>query len=377
MLQDEKMGDQTRRHPAELRMEDLDRRFGSTAAVSRLNLVVEAGSLVALLGPSGCGKTTTLRMIAGFEPPDHGRIVLAGRDITGLPPHHRALGMVFQNYSLFPHKTVGENVAFGLRMAGMSRADRDVEVRRMLDLVKLSGYADRYPAQLSGGQQQRVALARSLVPNPRVLLLDEPLGALDKGLRESMQFELRSMQQRFGITTVLVTHDQEEALSMSDRIAVMSRGRILQVGSAAEIYDRPATRFVAEFLGAANIFEGRPISGEGGTRIEIMGLEGNVIHFMAPTNSLSGDQIVLSVRPERVLIGPAAEGLPNRLQATVLSAAFRGTYAAYQLHVPALGREIYAYRQADGPLGTLAFGAGDHLAAGWRTSDSVVVEEDT
>jgi putative spermidine/putrescine transport system ATP-binding protein len=376
VLQNDEMGDQARRAPAELRLEELERRFGATAAVDRLNLVVDAGSLVALLGPSGCGKTTTLRMIAGFERPDHGRIVLASRDITSLPPHRRALGMVFQNYSLFPHKTVGENVAFGLRMAGMNRADRDEEVRRMLDLVQLSGYADRYPSQLSGGQQQRVALARSLVPNPRVLLLDEPLGALDKGLRESMQFELRSMQQRFGFTTVLVTHDQEEALSMSDRIAVMSKGRILQVGSATEIYDRPATRFVAEFLGASNIFEGRPIAGQSGTQIEVKGADGNVIHFMAPTSRTSGDKIILSVRPERVLIGPAAETRPNRLQANVLSAAFRGTYAAYQLHVPALGREVYAYRQADGPLGTLAFRAGDHLAAGWRTSDSVVVEED-
>jgi putative spermidine/putrescine transport system ATP-binding protein len=371
------MEDLTLRHPAELLLEDLEKRFGATAAVDRLNLVAEAGSLVALLGPSGCGKTTTLRMIAGFERPDHGRIVLAGRDITVLPPHRRALGMVFQNYSLFPHKTVGENVAFGLRMAGMNRAGRDEEVRRMLELVQLSGYADRYPSQLSGGQQQRVALARSLVPNPRVLLLDEPLGALDKGLRESMQFELRSMQQRFGITTVLVTHDQEEALSMSDRIAVMSKGRILQIGSATEIYDRPATRFVAEFLGASNIFEGRPVNGEAGTQIEIEGSNGNIIRIEAPIARPADDRIVLSVRPERVLIGPAAEMLPSRLQAKVLSAAFRGTYAAYQLHVPALGREIYAYRQADGPLGTLAFRAGDHLVAGWRTNDSVVVEEDT
>jgi putative spermidine/putrescine transport system ATP-binding protein len=364
---------ETRRKPADLRLEDLEKRFGAAIAVSQVDIVVEPGSLVALLGPSGCGKTTTLRMIAGFEHPDRGRIIVGDSDITSLPPHRRALGMVFQNYSLFPHRTVGENVAFGLRMAGMGRAERDEAVKRMLDLVQLGAYADRYPSQLSGGQQQRVALARSLVPNPRVLLLDEPLGALDRSLRESMQFELRSMQQRFGITTVLVTHDQEEALSMSDQIAVMNHGRILQIGGGAEIYDRPATRFVAEFLGTSNIFTGTATVG--GIMTVSNGSSGCTFHL--PPGAPTAGHVLLSVRPERVVLGPAAVELPNRLDARVESMAFRGTYVAYQLNVPALGREIYAYRQAGGPLGTVAFRAGDTVTAGWNIEDTVVVEDDT
>jgi putative spermidine/putrescine transport system ATP-binding protein len=257
-------------------------------------------------------------------------------------------------------------------MAGMGRAERDDAVRLILDLVQLSALADRYPSQLSGGQQQRVALARSLVPNPRVLLLDEPLGALDKSLRESMQFELRSMQRRFGITTVLVTHDQEEALSMSDQIAVMSRGRILQIGGATEIYDRPASQFVAEFLGTSNIFAGTAI-GDG--LISIAG-EGPGCTFRLPAGAPVNGRVLLSVRPERLVLGEAAADMPNRLEVRVQSWAFRGTYAAYQLFAPALGREIYAYRQAGGPLGTLAFQAGDTVIAGWNIEDSVVVEDD-
>ncbi len=347
---------------ADLRLEGLEKRYGAALAVAHLNLTVEAGSLVALLGPSGCGKTTTLRMIAGFERPDQGRITVAGRDITGLAPHRRGLGMVFQNYSLFPHKTVAENVAFGLRMAGLGRAARDEAVARMLDLVQLTAHAGKHPSQLSGGQQQRVALARSLAPNPRVLLLDEPLGALDKNLRESMQFELRRLQRRFAITTVLVTHDQEEALSMSDRVAVMHRGRVLQVGRAAEIYDRPATRFVAEFLGTANILAGAVAEGR-----------------FRPASAAWREKApaLLSVRPERVALGPEADGLENRFEARVVSSAFRGAYAAYQLDVPALGRELYAYRQAGGPLGQLAYGVGEVVQAGWRPEDGVIVEDDS
>jgi putative spermidine/putrescine transport system ATP-binding protein len=356
---------ETRRQPAELRLEGLEKRFGSAIAVEHLDLTVEAGSLVALLGPSGCGKTTTLRMIAGFEHPGAGRILVGAEDITSLPPHRRSLGMVSQNYSLFPHRTVAENVAFGLRMAGMGRAERDGAVRRLLDLVQLRGHDDKHPSQLSGGQQQRVALARSLAPNPRVLLLDEPLGALDKNLRESMQFELRGMQQRLAITTVLVTHDQEEALSISDRIAVMSRGRILQFGAAAEIYDRPASQFVAEFLGTSNIFTGEACDG----MLKIPGAS-----LPLPPGAPTSGSVTISVRPERIVLGSAAPAMPCRLEARVMSSVFRGVYAAYQLHVPSLGRDIYAYRQAEGPLGSLSFKAGDVVTAGWSIEDSVMVK---
>ena len=212
--------------------------------------------MLALLGPSGCGKTTTLRIIAGFETPDHGSVVIGTHDVTELPPNKRGLGMVFQSYSLFPHMTVGENVAFGLKMQGVSAAERTTRVREMLALVRLTQHEDRQIHQLSGGQQQRIALARALVTNPSTLLLDEPLGALDKNLRERMQFELREIQHRLGITSILVTHDQEEALTMSNRVAVMSDGQVVQVGRPTDIYERPRNRFVAEFLGTANIVAG-------------------------------------------------------------------------------------------------------------------------
>lgn len=330
---------------ADLLIDKVEKAFGGQLAVRQLTLQAQAGELISLLGPSGCGKTTTLRMVAGFETPDSGRIVLGGRDVTMLAPRQRGLGMVFQNYSLFPHKTVAENVAFGLRMAGIGRAERDRRVTEFLDLVQLVGFGNRYPAQLSGGQQQRVALARSLIVRPKVLLLDEPLGALDRNLRESMQFELRSMQQRLGITTLLVTHDQEEALSMSDRVAVMNGGRVLQIGAPAEIYDRPKTRFVAEFLGTSNLFE-------------------------------ADDGTMLSIRPERLLLGAETDGHPDRRAAEITGAVFRGTYAAYQLRLAESGREIVAYRQAAGPLGQVNHGVGERLSVAWRPQDAVVVERD-
>ncbi|QDL94546.1 ABC transporter ATP-binding protein (plasmid) [Paroceanicella profunda] len=353
--------------PAGLVLDGIARSYGGTVAVADLDLTLPAGALVSLLGPSGCGKTTTLRMVAGFETPDRGTIRIGGQEVTGLPPHRRNLGMVFQNYSLFPHRTVAENIGFGLRMARMGRAGRDAEVRRMLDLIQLPGRGDAYPSQLSGGQQQRVALARALVVNPRVLLLDEPLGALDRSLRESMQFEIRGMVTRLGITTLLVTHDQEEALSMSDIVAVMRAGRILQTGAPSEIYDRPATRFVAEFLGTANIFEGRVAAG--GSALEIPGAP--ALPFAG--RAAPGSRASLSVRPERMALGAGAEALDIRLDVRVTGAVFRGTYAAYQVEAPALGRELFVYRQADGPLGAVSFRLGESLALGWKAEDAVLL----
>jgi putative spermidine/putrescine transport system ATP-binding protein len=228
---------------------------GRVLAVDGVTLDIAAGEFFSLLGPSGCGKTTSLRMIAGFELPDSGRVHVAGRDITDLPVHKRDMGMVFQSYALFPHRTVAENVAFGLRMREVPKPDIERRVKAALAQVALTGLEERKPGQLSGGQQQRVALARALVVEPPVLLCDEPLGALDRKLRQQMQFELKELQKRLGVTLVFVTHDQEEALAMSDRIAVMNHGKVEQVGAPTEIYERPRTRFVADFIGEINILE--------------------------------------------------------------------------------------------------------------------------
>src|SRR4030088_598630 len=250
---------------ASVRLKDLTKLFGATRAVDRVSLTIEPGSMVALLGPSGCGKTTTLRMIAGLAEPSAGEIFLDERSITRVPVHRRNIGMLFQNYALFPHMTVAENIAFGLETRGIKRAAAAERVAGALQLVQLPEYGDRMPAQLSGGQQQRVGVARALVVAPALLLLDEPLGALDKALRQSMQVELRALQRRLGFTTVMVTHDQDEALTMADRIVIMRDGHIEQVGAPAEVYQRPVSRFVAGFLGASNFLRGRVIERCNGT----------------------------------------------------------------------------------------------------------------
>ncbi len=347
-------------------LDQIRKDYGPVTAVRDLSLTVEPGHLVALLGPSGCGKTTTLRMVAGFERPSAGRIVIGDQDVTALPPHRRNLGMVFQNYSLFPHRTVAENIAFGLRMAGKSRTEQAEAVTRMLDLVQLAGRGDMYPRQLSGGQQQRIALARSLVLDPRVLLLDEPLGALDKSLRESMQFEIRAMQQRLGITTLLVTHDQEEAMTMSDQIAVMQDGRILQMGAPTEIYDRPETRFVAEFLGTSNIFGGT-VAASG----QEMAADGMTIRLPHPVTP--GNRVFLSVRPERVRVGDEARAMPSHTRARVAGRVFRGTYEACHLEIGPEARQVYAYLPSRGALGAGGSATGQECWIGWAAEDSVIV----
>ena len=289
-----------------LRLSGLTRRFGAHVAVDGIDLDVAPGEFVTLLGPSGCGKTTTLNMIAGFLAPDAGRILLAGRQVEDLPPFRRDLGMVFQDYALFPHMTVAENVAFGLKMRGVPEAEAALRVREALALVKLDGLDARRPLQLSGGQRQRVALARALVIRPAMLLLDEPLSNLDLKLREEMRIEISALQRRSGIATIFVTHDQGEALTMSDRIAVMRAGRIEQLGRPTEIYERPATRFVAGFIGSINMLPARvagPPDAQG-----MAALDCGAGPAQARVPGGAGATVTLTIRPERLRLGEAPPG---------------------------------------------------------------------
>jgi putrescine transport system ATP-binding protein len=299
--------------PPLLRAEGLTRRFGATVALDALDLEVAQGEFFALLGGSGSGKSTLLRLIAGFEQPDAGRLLLDGRDLAGTPPWSRPVNMMFQSYALFPHMNVADNVAYGLRRARVPRAEAAARVAAALAMVGLEGFSARRVHQLSGGQRQRVALARSLVMRPRLLLLDEPLGALDAGLRERTGFELRALQRETGAAFVMVTHDQEEALALADRVAVLEGGRLAQVGAPRAIYDRPASRFVARFLGAANVLEGRAGTGRFDSTEAGATFAGDI-----PDGT-----VAVALRPERVIVAPGASG-PNTAQGVVEEVAFRG-----------------------------------------------------
>jgi putative spermidine/putrescine transport system ATP-binding protein len=284
---------------AAIKLDQVTKTFdGRVMAVDAVTLDIAAGEFFSLLGPSGCGKTTSLRMIAGFEHPDSGRVHVGGKDITDLPVHRRDMGMVFQSYALFPHRTVAENVAFGLRMREVPRPEIERRVAAALAQVALTGFETRKPGQLSGGQQQRVALARALVVEPPVLLCDEPLGALDRKLRQQMQFELKELQKRLGVTLVFVTHDQEEALAMSDRIAVMNGGKVEQVGTPTEIYERPRTRFVADFIGEINILEGGgPLRALRPEKIRLVAPDGARLAGTVETANYLGGSTLLRVQP--------------------------------------------------------------------------------
>jgi putative spermidine/putrescine transport system ATP-binding protein len=274
--------------------------FGDLTVVQDFNLDVGAAEFVSFLGPSGCGKTTVLRMVAGFEEPTDGSIVIAGKDVTRLKPNQRNIGMVFQAYALFPNLTVAQNIGFGLKVAGMPRADSDKRVAEMLELIKLPQFGDRYPYQLSGGQQQRVALARAIAPKPKLLLLDEPLSALDAKVRVSLRDEIRAIQKELGITTVFVTHDQEEALSISDRIVVMYGGKAEQVGTPFEIYNRPSTKFVANFVGTLNVLEGTVTDPSAG-KVKVGA--GEVVLKGKLNGSKAGETLSLALRPEAISLG--------------------------------------------------------------------------
>src|SRR6202047_3691965 len=282
-----------------LRIDAVVKKFGVFRAVDRLSLDIRAGEFFALLGPSGCGKTTRLRMLAGFETPDEGRILLNGRDIANVLPHERPVNMMFQNYALFPHLSVRDNIAFGLKRANMPRADIAARVAEMVALVKLEGLEKRKPDQLSGGQKQRVALARSLARRPQVLLLDEPLAALDKKLRESTQFELMEVQRRLGMTFVIVTHDQEEAMTVADRIGVMDAGRLEQVATPRELYEAPASRWIAEFVGDVSVFEAEYKSGEA-ARLTIATRDAGAFVVAEPRQPITKAIVAVAIRPEKV-----------------------------------------------------------------------------
>jgi putrescine transport system ATP-binding protein len=319
---------------AYLKIEGLTKEFDGYKAVNNVSLDIAKGEIFALLGSSGCGKSTLLRMLAGFETPTAGRIVLDGQDMAGLPPYQRPVNMMFQSYALFPHLTVWENIAFGLKREGMAKANVDERVDAMLKLVQLAKFAKRKPHQLSGGQQQRVALARSLARQPQMLLLDEPLGALDKKLREQTQIELVNIIEQVGVTCVMVTHDQEEAMTMASRIAVMSEGRFLQVGAPADIYETPATRFVADFIGNVNLMDGA-LEVDAAEHCEIACAD--VRHYIA--HGITGTQgmpVSVAVRPEKIKLSRAApeDTRVNAVKGRIREMSYFGSFTVFHLTLP-------------------------------------------
>jgi ABC-type Fe3+/spermidine/putrescine transport system ATPase subunit len=316
-------------------LEALGKRFGEVAAVSELSLEVGEGEFLSLLGPSGCGKTTTLRMIAGFETPTAGRIRMAGRDVTALPPQRRAMGMVFQSYALFPHLDVTENVAFGLKAQGVPRAGIAGRVARALEMVDLAGYGRRRVQELSGGQQQRVALARALAPEPPLLLLDEPLSNLDAALRERTRAELRALLKRLRMTAVFVTHDQAEAFELSDRIAILDRGRLQQLGTPDELYLAPVNPFVAAFVGKANFVAGRIVGAA--ARGAVCELPGGVRWTVRPADRAGDGAVRVMVRPEALRLFPAGEGTAAELPGRLLERRFGGPSTLYLVQTAAAG----------------------------------------
>jgi putative spermidine/putrescine transport system ATP-binding protein len=352
----------------------LTKRYGSFTAVDGVSLSVDRGQFLTLLGPSGSGKTTILMCIAGFVAPTEGRITLDGRDITGLPPERRDFGMVFQGYALFPHMTVAENVAFPLRVRKFGAAEREAKVRAALDLVQLGQFAERRPSQLSGGQQQRVALARALVFDPALLLLDEPLSALDKKLRAELQEELKALHRRVGRTFVNVTHDQEEALSLSDRVAILNHGRLVQQGAPAELYERPRTRFVADFLGKSNFLHG--VVGEAAPGGFVIAAGGTRIAQALPGGAsppAQGTPALLSLRPEKIALLAEDEAAENAVEGRISAWSYLGAGYALNVETPDLGMLRVALPTWRAPI---APAEGLPVRLGWSAEASVPVLDD-
>ena len=358
---------------ADVKLENLAKSYGNTVAVQDVNISIAEGEFFSLLGPSGCGKSTTLRMIAGFVKPDRGQIVIGGADVTNLPPERRDIGIVFQNYAIFPHMHVYDNIAFGLHMRKLDENEIGKRVKKALKQVDLEGYERRFQRELSGGQQQRVALARVLVIEPRILLLDEPLSALDKKLREEMKYWIKALQQELGITTVYVTHDQSEALTMSDRIAVMNEGRIEQVGSPVEVYERPTSRFTTSFIGESNILEGTVVDVQGSdVRLKIGDLD-----IIAPARKglTQGQNVGVVIRPEHILLQSDAENLRatgqpvNSIETNVVDETYQGALIRYVLD--AGGTRFVAETQNRPDRATAAIGG--RMAIAWLPSSSAIL----
>ncbi len=350
-----------------VQLSGVTKRFGDVVAVDALDLQIRDGEFFSLLGPSGCGKTTTLRMVAGLEYPTEGSIQIYGEEMGLRPPNKRPINTVFQSYALFPHMTVAKNVAFGLEMQKVEASEVVERVARAIDLVRLTGMENRKPTQLSGGQQQRVALARALVNRPKVLLLDEPLGALDLKLRQAMQFELKELQERVGITFVYVTHDQEEALTMSDRIGVMNDGALLQIGTPQEIYEQPQTRFVADFIGETTFVSG-VVVGDGVVRLA----DGSTVK--TSTDAGPGIEVTLALRPERLFLYPEGDTSVaggNRLSGTVNRRVYLGNSLFYEVDV---GVAVVRVRH-ENTLGVHSFDAGEHVLVHWLPGSSKALLE--
>jgi spermidine/putrescine transport system ATP-binding protein len=364
----------------DVRLVDVVKKFGDMVAVDHINLEVRDGEFFSLLGPSGCGKTTTLRMIGGFEAPTSGLIELQGQDVTWLPPYKRNVNTVFQNYALFPHLTIYENVAFGLRRRGVKDSEVKSRVTEMLHLVELPGYEARKPTQISGGQAQRVALARALINRPAVLLLDEPLGALDLKLRKQMQVELKRIQQEVGITFIYVTHDQEEAMTMSDRIAVMNQGHYEQLGDPETLYEHPMTRFVAGFLGVSNLIHGTLDGTSDGYSLIRMADETRVRVPVAVTAALTGSQsaVDVGVRPEKIRISAVDQAIPaghNRLAATIADASYIGVSTQYIVESRG-GVRVSVYEQnVERATKAELWAPGEEVTLSWSPDHSFVVRD--
>ena len=353
-------------------LENVTVRFGKTEAVKNFTLRAQKGEFLALLGPSGCGKTTTLRTIAGFIEPDEGEVLIKGQVVNQLPPYKRKIGLVFQNYALFPHMTVSENIAFGLKMMGLRGAEKEEKIDHILKLLRLEGFQNRFPSQLSGGQQQRVALARAVVINPDLLLLDEPLGALDKKLREEMQVELRQLQRRTGITTVFVSHDQEEALTLSDRIVVMNEGKIQQIGTPNEIYEFPKTKFVSDFIGVSNFFQGIYVEDiQDYSKVEVA----KEVHVFSKKSPLSkGEKCFISIRPEKIVVLKKKEQhYKNSLCGTINNIVYLGINTHYYVKTE-LGEVVKIFKQNIGEEENEKYEIGQKVYVCWHARETLILK---